>query len=63
MTALLEMAPRTAGDTAIDFDIEFEAGVGIGTDPVNCTHCCGDDFSESWYASSSYMYDPADDEA
>lgn len=61
MTALLELAPRTAGEVAIDLDVEFEAGVGSGTDPNYCTHCCGDD--STIFVFSSIYFAPGDEQS
>jgi hypothetical protein len=58
MTALLELAPRTVGESAIDLDVEFEAGVGAGVDPNYCTHCCGDD--STIFVPSSFYVAPGD---
>jgi hypothetical protein len=60
MTALLELAPRVEGDAPVDLDVEFETGVGAGTDPNYCTHCCGD--WSTVFVPSSYYYAPGEDD-
>jgi hypothetical protein len=52
MNELLELEPRDTDNAELDVDTVFSGIVDASRDHSQCFHCCGDDVSQWFFATS-----------
>jgi hypothetical protein len=52
MTELLELEPRETATEDLDVETAFSGAADASRDHTQCLHCCGDDVSQWFFATS-----------